>query len=532
MRGFRSLLQAAASLTVVIAAVTACGAGQPADTASTVVHTDSGPVRGVDRGDELAYMGIPYAAAPTGDLRWRPPQRPDPWADELDATEFGNFCPQNADLGAFGQPGGDEDCLNLNVFVSKKAAQRGRPLPVLVWIHGGSLFVGAGRDYDATKLATDGEAVVVTINYRLGVLGWFANPSIDREGHSFGNYGMLDQQLALDWVQRNISEFGGDPGNVTISGESSGGASVLGHVVSPLSAGKFQHAIPMSGGAVALRFPAFGAPKPLEWAREQGVLFANAVGCDSQSPACLRELSVDEILAAQRPYLINQAILDTDTVPVHPGDALQSGEFNRATLINGTTWDEGTFFAAFPENESGVPMTAQEYPNAMAAYFGANTQEVIAEYPLNAYVSPSNALATAVTDMLFACPARAINRWASDKTPTYAFEFADRTAPSYLDPTTFGLGAAHTFELSYLFPGFRGGAGNPTELNDLQEHLSDRMVGFWSTASRAGEREAQWPRYRGEEDNYLSLTLPEPVMTSGGFADIHNCDYWDQTGSY
>jgi para-nitrobenzyl esterase len=134
--------------------------------------------------------------------------------------------------------------------------------------------------------------------------------------------------------------------------------------------------------------------------------------------------------------------------------------------------------------------------------------------------------------MAFACPGRALNRWASDKIPTYAYEFADRTAPSYLEPTTFAMGAAHTFELAYLFPGFHGGAGKPVELNPLQAKLADKMVDYWSTAGLAAERETQWPRYTPEQDDYLSLTLPEPRMTSKIFADVHNCGFWDRTGIY
>ena len=499
---------------------------------TSVLEIDSGPLRGVEQGELLSYLGIPYAAPPVGNLRWMPPQAPTPWNSVLNATKVGNTCAQNAELGVFGKAGGEEDCLYLNVFVSKGARQTNKKLPVFVWIHGGSLWVGSGCCYDASKLALAGNAVVVTFNYRLGLLGFFAHPALDREGHAFGNYGLMDQTFVLDWVQRNIAVFGGDPANVTISGESSGGNSVLYHMVSPWSAGKFQHAIAMSGTALVLKFPTFGCTKPLDQGQKLGSEFAKAVGCSNQDPASLRKLPVKQILAAHGPYLINQPVIDGEFLPMHPGEAFRSGKFNRVTLINGTNLDEGTFFAGFPENESGVPMTAAGYADALKVFFGDLTQDVIKEYPVKDYNSPSEAFAEVCTSFLFACPARAINRWVADKTPTYAYEFADRTAPSYLEPTTFALGASHTYELPYIFPGFHGGAGKPVTLNPLQEQLSNKMVHYWTTAAQAGDREAEWPRYSAAQEIYLRLTLPEPRLTSEIFSKTHKCDFWDKMGIY
>ena len=221
-----------------LTAVVACcigltlGAAQAAQPTS-VLKIDSGPLRGADDGEMLSYLRIPYASPPVGELRWRPPQPPRAWAETLDATRTGNACVQNADLGAFATPGGSEDCLYLNIYAPRSAVQAAKRLRVFVWIHGGSLWVGQGSDYDPRKLALDGQAVVVTLNYRLGMFGFFAHPAIDGEGHAFASYGYMDQSFALDWVKRNIAAFGGDPNNVTIAGESSGGNSVLAHVISP-----------------------------------------------------------------------------------------------------------------------------------------------------------------------------------------------------------------------------------------------------------------------------------------------------------
>lgn len=532
MRGYRRFRVKNCLKFMLIAAT--IGMSLPAALAAAPqVSIDSGALLGVEQGELNAYLGIPYAAPPVAALRWMPPQQPQPWNSVLEATRFGNSCTQNADLGVFGQAGGTEDCLYLNVYVSRKAARSKEKLPVLFWIHGGSLWVGAGKDYDPGKLAVDGNAVVVTINYRLGLFGFFAHPALDREGHAFANYGLMDQRFALDWVQRNIAAFGGDPRNVTIFGESSGGSSVLSHIVSPGSAGKFQHAIAMSGATIILKYPAFGSANPLDYAEERGIEFAKAVGCEGdRAAACLRRLSAGEILAAQTPYLI-KAIVDGSFLPVAPAEALRSGQFNHVTLINGNTRDEGTFFVGFPENESGIPMTATGYVTAIETLYGKPLADrVLREYPVERYNTPSEAYAAAVTASQFACPGRAVNRWVADKIPTYAYEFADRTAPSYLAPTTFPLGAAHTYELPYIFPGFHGGAGAPVKLNPIQSKLSDQMVKYWSEAGKATARESVWPRYSPAQDNYMSLTLPEARMTSHTFGDVHNCEFWDRTGLY
>lgn len=496
------------------------------------LEIDSGPLRGIEHGELRAYLGIPYAAPPVGKLRWMPPQPPKAWTAIRECNQFGNDCLQDAYLGVFARAGGDEDCLYLNVFVGKKAAQSSKSLPVLVWIHGGAAQVGSGRHYDASKLALAGNAVVVTFNYRLGVFGFFAHPGIDREGHPFGNYGLMDQQLVLDWVQRNIGAFNGDPGNVTVFGESTGGNSTYAHVVSPLSKNTFQHAISMSGGAIGLKWPIFGALVPLEHAEKVGADFAEAVGCDKQGTKGLRQLPAARILAMQRPYMFRRFMVDGTVIPVPPAEAFRSGNFNRVTVVNGSTADEGTFFAGFPENETGIPMDESGYMSALTMFFGDLAASVGNEYAVEDYSSPSEAYAAVVTDFLFACPGRMIMRWIADKTPTYGYEFADRTAPSYLEPTTFPLGAAHTYELPYLFPGFHGGAGIPVKLNPLQEKLSDKMVEYWTTVAQAGARESEWPKYNPAEDNFLTLALPEPRMTSGRFNRMHRCDFWQKLGIY
>ncbi|WP_455816112.1 carboxylesterase family protein [Pseudomonas cerasi] len=211
------------------------------------------------------------------------------------------------------------------------------------------------------------------------------------------------------------------------------------------------------GATVMLKHLAFGSTKPLDYAEQKGTTFAEKMGCTgNEAAACLRKLSTHQILKVQVPYLINQAIVDGVILPMTPADAFKSGAFNRVTLINGTTRDEGNFFAGFPENETGIAMNAQAYPTVFETFYGKTlAQQVLKKYPLNRYNTPSEGFAAAVTDSQFACPARAVNQWTEGKTPVFAYEFADRTEPSYLKATTFPLGAAiplnwHTFSLVFM----------------------------------------------------------------------------------
>ncbi len=497
------------------------------------VRIAEGPVSGVATGDLQSWLGLPYAAPPVGPLRWRPPQPAAPWSVLRKANTVASNCAQNADLGAFARAGGSEDCLYLNVYRSAEAARFGSTLPVFVWIHGGALQVGQGADYDPTKMAVRGRAIVVTLNYRLGAFGFLSNSALDGEGHPFANYGLMDQQAALRWIKSNIAAFGGDPENVTIAGESSGGNSVMLQVASPLAADTFQHVIAMSGAALMARHPAFGAPRPLAVARALGDRMAQAVGCGSDTATCLRALPTKRILDAQTEYLHNQPIIDGTVVPMHPADAFRAGRINHVTLVNGTTRDEGNFFLALPELASGKAMTAAEYPSSLERQFGGTlARRVEREYPLARHNSPSEAFAATMTDSMFACTALAMNRALSDKMPVFAYEFGDRTAPSYIGATTFPLLAAHTFELAYIFPGFRGGADVTVRLNPLQERLSDQMVDWFA---RSGTLSAQggWPRFERNRETVMNFKLPTAQAEAGSrFADAHHCAFWDRTGTY
>src|SRR6516165_10711307 len=378
---------ALAALALAAAGATAATAGTRAvasgSGAGPVVPTGDGPVRGVTAGSIDEFLGIPYAAPPTGNLRWRPPQPPAGWQGVRDATQFGPSCPQPPSLSVPGTF--SEDCLYLNVNTPalpggdqdhrwRNGGDDGG-LPVLVWIHGGGLTQDAGRDYDPAKLAADG-VVVVTINYRLGALGFLAHPALASwPGGPAGNYGLMDQQAALRWVRDNIGQFGGDRHNVTIAGESAGGLSVLAQLVSTGARGLFQKAI-IESGSFALN------QRPLATAEASGEAFAGSLGCTgqtAQTAACLRNLPVTDLVTpafVEIPGVVDGKVL---TEPI--GTALAAGRFARVPVLNGTNHDEERLFVTFHFTVSRgtdvlIPgdgtVTASSYQADIAAALGVS----------------------------------------------------------------------------------------------------------------------------------------------------------------
>jgi para-nitrobenzyl esterase len=238
---------------------------------SPVVETKEGPVQGLISNGVTEFLGIPYAEPPVGNFRWQPPKDHAPWTGVLKATEFAPICALITTLGVFsGAPNNNEDCLYLNVFTPD--LNPSARLPVIVWIHGGGNVDGETPGYDGSKLASQGKTVVVTMAYRLNLMGFLAHPALDNEGHLFGNYGILDQQAVLKWVERNIAKFGGDKDNVTVGGQSAGAVDTGLHMVSPRAAGLFHRGICQSF------CPAFTLPTKAA-AEATGVAFAVAAGC-------------------------------------------------------------------------------------------------------------------------------------------------------------------------------------------------------------------------------------------------------------
>jgi para-nitrobenzyl esterase len=436
-------------------------------------------------------------------------------------------------LGVFAGPANaNEDCLTLNVFTPTLGA-KGK-LPVILWVHGGGNVDGASSDYDASRLATLGKAVVVTINYRLGLFGWLASPALDAEGHPFGNYGLLDQQLAMKWVKANISGFGGDPDNVTVGGQSAGSVDAEAQVVSPLAKGLIQRAIFQS-------IVVDGSP--LKVAEKQGDDFAAAAGCGrGPAPAvaaCLRELPADKVMKLQGtastsgPY-VNFLIADGQIVPAGGMfAAFRAGNFNHVPIMSGSVHDEQNFSAAIAEYFQTPPhaMTAAEYD----AFVKPMPAAVAAEYKLAAYKTPQRARNAVGTDSAV-CPQLMVNRILAPQTPVYAYEFNDPTAPFFFPPLPgFEPMAYHTADIQYLFTGWHGGPkGQAHPLNAQQRKLSDALILAWTNFARTGDPNGRgapsWPRFKPEDGKpglYLSERLPESVtMTDAAFEADHRCGFW------
>ncbi len=520
-RACTRLAVAGVTLGGLVAVAPAVGAstlgGQAAAGASgPVAGTANGVVRGLASGAVDEFLGIPYAAPPVGALRWQPPQPAASWSGVRDATQFAPHCPQSAS--PFGQASTSEDCLFLNVFTPSH--QRAGS-PVMVWIHGGALVTGESDDYNPAKLVEDG-VTVVTINYRLGALGFLAHPALaDANGQS-GDYGLMDQQAALRWVQRNIASFGGNPHNVTIFGESAGGLSTLSQVASPQARGLFERAIVESGSYNLTQ-------ASLASAETAGEAFATKAGCASQTAACLRGLPVSTILADEDAagYTPN---INSEVLPQTLGTAFATGNFNRVPIINGTNRDEWRLFVAISELE-GNPVTASNYQSMISSTLGvpaAAAAVIAAKYPLTAFSSPSVALGAVGTDAIFACPALTIDQSVSHFVPTFAYEFNDENAPeNFLPPVSFPYGAPHASEIQYLMD--LPTAAFPGTLSAQQQQLATIMKGYWTNFAKRGFPSSfgtsSWPLFNNVTQKMQSLVPPTP-QTETDFATTHNCGFW------
>jgi para-nitrobenzyl esterase len=465
-------------------------------------------------------------------MRWMPPLPFGHWPGVLDASKFGSECTQDAGNGTIT---GSENCLFLNVYVPNSIERdQHDALAVMVWIHGGGLTTGAGSAFDPTSLVEQGGVIVVTINYRLGVLGFLAHPALDAEGHMAGNYGFMDQQRALQWVRSNIAAFDGDPHRVTIFGESAGGLSVYSQLASPLAAGLFHGAIAQSG-AYAGFAPHYRANiLSLADAEATGTVFvepgtaiATAVGCVSQTATCLRSTAAATLIAAQGTVV---PFVDGAVLTQTPGAAFASGQFNHVPVITGTTHDEFRFFVARDFIlETGLVTTAT-YPGAVARVFGtAIAPSVVAAYPPGAVAGafgPSLQLGAAGTDGIFGCTARRALMALADYVATFAYEFNDEHAPSPFGNLQFPVGAFHSADVQYLFD--RNGA--PAAFTPDQQALSHAMIAYWTQFAKTGDPnvpgQPRWAPYDPTTDLRQSLVPPTPGVEAN-YALDHMCAFWD-----
>jgi para-nitrobenzyl esterase len=396
----------------------------------------------------------------------------------------------------------------------------------MVWIHGGGFVNGSGDIYYSRWLAARGHIVVVTINYRLGVLGFLAHPSLGSPG-DIGNYGLADQQAALRWVHDHIADFGGDPAKVTIAGESAGGMSVCDHLVAPGSAGLFRAAIIQSAPCQA--------QADLATAERISLHYAASAGCSDPATAavCLRELPATALTdpiwythIGEWDALSGPAI-GTATLPVGPVAAFAAGRAAQVPVLIGTNHDEFTLFAALRYLRLGRGIRTAEYPAVLADIFGSDGRSVQAHYPPDHYGGDvSLAYSAAVTDGTFACVADRMAGALRRRAPVYAYEFDDphAPAPDPLRHVPFPVGASHSLELRYLF-----NVGGAPPLDPAQRVLSDQMIRYWSQFVTKGAPEGQpgWPVMGGDPAPRM-LLRPDGTRVITTFAESHQCPFWAQ----
>ncbi|WP_427918831.1 carboxylesterase/lipase family protein [Streptomyces sp. cg40] len=489
----------------------------------TVVKTTGGAVRGKAAQGVRQFNGIRYGQAPVGALRWKAPVAAKAWSGVKNAQSPGSACVQTAAAWRPAAASTNEDCLFLNVWTPTRQTQDAK-LPVTVFFHGGGFVNGAGTDVAPADYVKQG-GIVVTVNYRLGSLGWLTLPGLDAENKeaTSGNYGLLDQELALKWIKANASAFGGDASKVMVTGQSAGAESICSLLAAPSAAGLFQRAIMESSLRCAVNTRAA--------AQTADANFAKAAGCtgsDSEIVACLRDTPPAELLDAQKTAGAWRPAVDGTILPKSPTDAFASGDFNKVPVIIGSTQNEGGAFIYEQYDMVTHPATEAQYIAAVTNSYGTNAPAVLARYPYSRYVNGSQALAAVRTDSGFSCPALIHAGSLSAATTTYVYEFQDTTAPlrSYqLVPPSFNVGAQHSADLLYLW-----GAPTLTPLTTKQQALATRMIAYWQHFAATGNLSApSLPKiapYHSTSATELALTPNGPRAVTDEAA-AHQCSFWD-----
>jgi para-nitrobenzyl esterase len=516
------------AITALLCVITGANARPAAD--PTLVATDKGVVRGVLRDGVREFKGIPYAAAPTGRLRWRLPQPAHRWTDVLDASQHRSACPQVSRYGLT-EASADEDCLHVNVTVPHTGPDDlKRKRAVIVWIHGGAFVGGSSALYPLAHLAKSGDVVVVSLNYRLGVFGFMAHPGFGRVHN--GGYGLEDQRAALRWVKRNIARFGGDPGNVTIAGESAGAASVCMHVLAPNETrGLFHKAIIQSAGCVT--------PLPSVADGEKiGSKIAALAGCEGKGALdCLRKKKVIELLDAAskaqgESILLFMPVTGARTVPLPGAKAIPAGRFVQVPVLNGGTRDELRLYVAY-DVQAGNAVTKDNYAAKLEAVYGDKAAAVAGQYPASDYSSPASALGTVWSDFradvgINNCIYLQTAKLLRKRVPVYESVFGDRAAPAVTPNPGFEMGAVHSSELPYIFPHFSNTTRLDTpDLAPASQKIADAMVSYWTSFAKTGKPTAAdapaWPPFTAD-DKVMNFTPGALGLFDAGTA--HKCGFW------
>lgn len=493
--------------------LTACGSSTAP--LGELVQVEQGELRGRDDGDVLRFGDVPYAAPPLP--RWEPPRPAPPWPGVRDATGPASRCPQLA--AAPGTPHAtaaslDEDCLTLDVTVPAGTAPDAR-LPVLVWIHGGGFSAGSGADYDPRRLARAGPLVVVTINHRLGMLGFLGLPGLAGSG----TFGVQDQQAALGWVARNVGAFGGDPGAVTIAGESAGADGVCAQLTSPAATGLFHRAILQSGGCGPGNIldtilpgtgPAGDTWKPLPVAERLGLDVAAVLGC--ADAGCLRGLPVDRLVGT--PAYWSPAV-GTPTLPRRPSQVLASAP--AVPVLMGTVRDEGTLFVhAFAPGLDERP-----FRRLLAVAAGDRAREAGRTYAPDGR-SPARIWSDVVTDRAYACPTLTTAAALARRGPVHVYEFAVDGAPTPFAalPADLADGVAHGAEVPYLFDLVPGPPLGP----DRARGAAD-LVRTWARFATTGDVPGI-PAWTGDGAVTTITATGRDSHPAAEVAQRHHCALW------
>jgi para-nitrobenzyl esterase len=479
--------------------------------ASDEVKVDAGRLKGAAADGVVSFKGIPFAAPPAGELRWRPPQPVKGWTDVRSASAYGADCAQNPFPGDAAPLGVTpaEDCLYLNVWAPEN---RTRPLPVMVWIYGGG-FVNGGSSpavYDGSQFAKRG-VVFVSFNYRLGRFGFFGHPALTKEnpGEPKGNYGYMDQIAALQWVRKNVAAFGGDPGNVTIFGESAGGGSVLTMMTSPMAKGLFHKAVIESGGGRTLllgeRYLSKAGAAGLPSAESVGVAFAKSVGVEGEDPAALaalRKLPADKVVAGMNMMSMNTPtyagpMVDGKVVVESPAAAYAAGRGMKIPVMIGANSADIGFARAKTIDELFEP-------------FGADRDKAKAAWdPENS----GNVMRTAVAfgaDQLMVEPSRFLARTiAATGQPAYEFRFS-YVAESMRKQWA---GAPHATEIPFVFDTVA--ARYAQDLTDADRATARAANTYWTNFAKTGNpngaRLPEWPAYSAKTDTLMDFTVSGPA---------------------
>jgi len=473
-------MKAPATVTLALACLAA-----PAVAAPTA-RIAQGALTGTSANGVTAFRAIPYAAPPVGALRWKAPAAPKPWRGIRAATAFGPVCPQPpVDWAGHDLDRTSEDCLTLNVWMPKLAPSA--HLPVMVWFHGGGYTAGAGSQgtYEGTKLARRG-VVIVTVNYRLGALGFLAHPALTAESplHSSGNYGLLDQIAALKWVRANIAHFGGNPNNVTIFGQSAGGGSAMLLTVSPLARGLFHKAIFESGSALSLPSTRGGEGPSLPEAEEAGLALATRLHADNL--VALRALPASAFVAKGVPGISRAPVVDGKVVPSDIATAYRAQRDARVPVLLGWNSNEA---ASFFGNVTRAKYLALLKP------FGPLAPDLLRIYPANDDAEAAQSAIDMAGDTEFGWRGWSLAeaRVASNSPPLFLYQF-DNPPPHPNGSRTHG--AIHSDELRYVWGNDDPEGKWPAADKDLGATVQTYWVNFARTGNPNGPGLVRWPSYR------------------------------------